>query len=354
MVGENAAPAMLSGIFPCQPLARPRGTLLWRMSPMHRQSSRISVFLVFSVLVATAPRGAFAQPVAEGPPLGAAAVDEEKRLGDDAMVALRYEEALAHYRRAYEANKNPALLYNMGRAYEGLSEFPKALDALEEFSAKAPPALKARVPKLEALLNDIRNRVATVIVSSPVSGAEIRLGNKMVGTTRQGQTILRVNAGAQTMSVSHPDYFPFERPLALAAGKIETVDAALASRSAGALLVVTSPIAGAEVAIDGTTIGNVPSETGVTPGEHRIALQRTGYDAAERSVVVVAGERRVINVPMSVHETITGKWWFWTGIGVVAAAGAALAIIAATTEKSASSGTIPPGTVKAEGWGIRF
>ena len=55
---------------------------------------------------------------------------------------IRYEEALAHYRVAYDVTKNPALLYNMGRAYEGLADFPKALDALEEFVATASPELK--------------------------------------------------------------------------------------------------------------------------------------------------------------------------------------------------------------------
>jgi hypothetical protein len=325
---------------------------VFRMSLLQRPLARIGVFLLSSVLTT----GSALAQHPEGPPApaSAAAAEEEKRQGDDAMVALRYEEALAHYRRAYEGNKNPALLYNMGRAYEGLSEFPKALDALEEFAEKAPPDLKARVPKLDMLISDVRNRVATVIVSAPVAGAEIRLGNKVVGTTRQGQTILRVNAGPQKISVTHPEYFPFERPLTLAAGKIETVDAALASRSAGALLVVTSPISGAEVAIDGKTYGNVPVETAMTPGQHSIALQRTGYDRAETSVVVTAGERREISVPMGVHETITGKWWFWTGIGIVVVAGGVLAVVAATTEKSPSSGTIPPGTVKASAWGIRF
>src|SRR4051812_42541264 len=77
--------------------------------------------------------------------------EEEGQKGDAAMVALRYQEALDNYRKAYELTKSPALLYNMGRAYEGLAEFPKALDALEEFSDKAPRELLARVPKLDEL-----------------------------------------------------------------------------------------------------------------------------------------------------------------------------------------------------------
>ncbi len=317
---------------------------------MRRPLSRAGV-LVLSLALLSAPTAASAQ---QPPEAAKTAPDEAKRLGDDAMVALRYEEALAHYRQAYEANKSPALLYNMGRAYEGLADFPKALDALEEFSEKAPPDLKARVPKLDSLLSDLRKRVATIIVSCPVAGAEVRLGSKVIGATREGQTVLRVNAGAQVISVTHKDFFPFEKPLTLVAGKIETVDAQLASRSAGALIVVTSPINGAQVTVDGVGSGNVPAEVPTRPGQHLVRLQKSGYDPAEQSVVVIAGERKQVNLSMSVHETIASKWWFWTGIGVVVAGAAAITIVALTKEKSADSGTIPPGTVKAEAFGFHF
>lgn len=314
----------------------------------------LTLLLAFVLLLTSMPRAVWAQTAPSDASLPAGTPDEDKRHGDDAMVALRYTEALTYYRRAYDATKSPALLYNMGRAYEGLAEFPKALDALEEFTEKAPPELKARVPKLDELVADVRKRVATMIVSAPIAGAEIRLGNKVLGTTKPGQTVFRVNAGPQTLTVSHRDYFPFERPVALEANKIETVDVVLASRSAEALLHVTSPVTGAAVAVDGKSIGNVPAETPMKPGQHRIALSRDGYDPAETSVVLIAGERKDVDIPMAVHDTITKKWWFWTGIGVVLVAGGIATYIALTTEKDPSSGTIPPGTVKAESWGFRF
>ena len=269
-------------------------------------------------------------------------------------MSLHYEEALDHYRRAYEKTQNPALLYNMGRAYQGLGDYPKALDSLEAFAEKAPPELKARVAGLDSLLADLGKRVATVIVSAPIPGAEIRLGNKFVGVTKTGQTILRVNVGPQTMTVSHKDYFPFEKLLTPKAGKIETVEANMASRSAGGLVVVGSPVTGAEVSFDGSPVGNVPTEIQAKAGQHRLVLRRSGYEPVEASVVLAAGERKEVNIPMVVHETITGKWWFWTGVGVIVAAGAVALVIAETTEKGPGSGTIAPGTVKAQGFTISF
>lgn len=266
------------------------------------------------------------------------------------MVAFRYQEALTHYRAAYDASKNPAILYNMGRAYEGLADFPKALDALEEFNEKAPADLKARVPKLEELLRDVRSRVATLVISAPVEDAEIRVGERVIGKTKSGQIIVRVNAGKQKLLITKEGFFPFEREVPLVGGKIETVDAKLATRASSGLLRVTSPVVGAAVSLDGKAVGIVPAESTVLPGAHKVALQRDGYEPAETSVVLSAGERKEVDVPMAQRASVLSKWWFWTAVGVVAAGGVAT-VIALTTEKSPDTGTIAPGQVKAE---LRF
>lgn len=311
----------------------------------------VPLLVLLSISASAVPRAAFAQtPPAPSQP----AVDEDKRKGDEASAELRYMDAIGHYEKSYASTKNPAVLYNMGRAYQSLADFPKALEKLEEFAEKAPADLKARVPQLDALLAEVRGRVATMIISVQVPGAEIRLGDKIIGMTKTGQTILRVNSGPQTLTIRHPDYFEATRPLALTAGKIETVDIVLASRAQEALLTVTSPVTGANVALDGTTVGVVPAQTPAKPGQHRITLTRDGYDPAETSIVVKAGEDRQVSVPMAVHETITGKWWFWTGLGIILVGGGIAIGVIANTEKDPSTGTIPPGTVKAESFGFRF
>ena len=57
------------------------------------------------------------------------------------------------------------------------------------------------------------------------------------------------------------------------------------------------------------------------------------------------GEKKLVSLTLSKEASITGKWWFWTGIGVVVAAGA-LVTFALFQEKDAPRGDIPPGQVQ--------
>jgi hypothetical protein len=319
------------------------------MAPPLRTLRRFWLVLLAILAVSGTARVASAQP-ADTRGGRALSPAEEKARGDEAMVALRYEDALAHYQRAYAESQSPALLYNMGRAHEGLGDFPAALDSLERFAEEAPAELKARVPKLEELLADVRKRVSTIVFTAP-EGAEIRLGGRVIGTAKAGQNTLRVNAGPKTFSLVHEDYFPLEKKVALPPGKVESVDATMASRKAEGLLKVDSDVVGARVSVDGKDIGVVPAEVGVRPGLHRIALRREGYEPAETSVVVSAGETKPIRVPMARRETIAGKWWFWTAIGVAVVGGSVATYVALTTERDPTMGTIPPGRVRAE---LRF
>ncbi|MEP6719624.1 MAG: PEGA domain-containing protein [bacterium] len=51
---------------------------------------------------------------------------------------------------------------------------------------------------------------------------------------------------------------------------------------------INSTPAGADVLIDGKFVGNTPSSLPITPGEHTIAIERTGFKTWQRTVTVVA------------------------------------------------------------------
>jgi hypothetical protein len=62
--------------------------------------------------------------------------------------------------------------------------------------------------------------------------------------------------------------------------------------------------------------------------------------------VIVAGERRTLDVLLEGDAPITKKWWFWTGLAVVAI-GTTVTIIALTTERGPDAGSVAPGRISA-------
>jgi hypothetical protein len=269
---------------------------------------------------------------------------ELKRLGDAAMESLRYGEAVDAYTKAYGLEKDPALLYNRGRAFQAMGDFPAALEALEAFDASANAELKARVPKLAELLAEVRAKVATLALVCNIAGARIVLRDKIVGTTPTRR--LRINAGTASIEVTADGYFPYAKTVELPAGGVLDLQVTLSPKAKGAVLALRAPVAGTTAIVDGKVVGNPPVEVMVDAGSHSIVARAEGYADTKTSFIVSAGERKQVDLSLERKPGITSQWWFWTGLGVVVAGGASLAA-ALLIERSPSQGDLPPGIVRA-------
>lgn len=283
---------------------------------------------------------------AEEPNFIPAARDEfadAKRRGDDALVSGRPKEALAAYDEAYALRAEPALLYNLGRSHQALGDYPAALTALERFQTTASAPVRARVPGLEILLAEVRKRVATLVVSSDVPGATVRLEGRVLGTTPLPGPV-RVNAGAPArLTLEKTGYFTVERTVPREGGAIAAFAVKLTFKQSAAIVTVRSPNAGALVAVDGKAEGSVPSEVTMTPGDHRLELTLQGHRPTRTSIFVAAGEHKELELALEREAPITKKWWFWTGLALVAA-GTTVTIIALSTEREPDGGSV--GNVK--------
>ncbi len=268
-----------------------------------------------------------------------------KRQGDEKMSELEYAEALELYNQAYELNRNPALYYNRGRAYQALRRFPEALDELELFEREAPAALKARVPELQKLVDSVRTNVATITIDCNVDGARVLVRRLLVGNTPIDEP-LRVNAGVADIKVLADGYKEAERKVTLGGGKHHDLRFELQAAGLEGVLVIRSQIAGAEVLIDGERFGTVPAEAKLLAGEHGVKVRHSDYEDYDGTAVVEPGKRKVLNVELELTPSIVERWWFWTGIGAVVTATVVIAIVA-TTSAPADSGDIPPGQVAA-------
>jgi hypothetical protein len=269
---------------------------------------------------------------------------ELKRAADAAFDAKHYEEALALYDQSYGLSPQTAIYYNRGRVFQYLARYPQALDQLEKFKSEAPPELRSKVPGFDAVLADVRAKVATVDVRCDVAGARVLIGGADFGTTPLSNTP-RVNAGKQEIEVIADGYFPYRRELGFQGDATTTVRAELVSRDKNALLQVKSSLDGTHVYIDDRPIGVAPTETPALAGLHVLSARKDGFDDASTQIVLKAGEKRELTLDPLTKPSLVTRWWFWSAIGVVAA-GAVVSVVAATTEKSPPTGSFSPGRIQ--------
>jgi hypothetical protein len=59
---------------------------------------------------------------------------------------------------------------------------------------------------------------------------------------------------------------------------------------------VSSTPDAADVEIDGSFVGNTPSTIGVSAGQHRISVQKSGFEPWERKIAISSGQINVDTV----------------------------------------------------------
>jgi hypothetical protein len=318
--------------------------------PSSLRKARASAILALSLTatIALPPAVSFAEPAPAAEDLAARAA-ERKKAGDQAMEGLRYADALAAYGEAYAVTKDPALLYNMGRALQAQSRFPEALEKLRAFEAAASPELKARVPRLAKLIEEIGAKVSTLTIRVNMEGARVLVRDAVVGKAPLPAP-LALGAGPAVVEVEAEGFYPAKKSVELVGGGELTVELELASRATTGVLGVKASAPAAEVSIDGKRAGLAPLEVNVAKGTHRVLVRHPDYKPYETSVVVVAGETKSVDAALQRPSVVT-RWWFWTGVAVVAAAGAGVAI-AAVTERKPDTGTIAPGQLHTGGFRV--
>ena len=311
------------------------------------RSRRRHIAHAFAAIVALSPSAAHA--LAPAAPAAEAAVDRDaraadlKKRGDDFLESKHYSEALTAYDEAYALAPSPALLYNRGRALQFLARYPEALDAIERFAAEAPADLRARVPGLPQLLDDLRGKVGTLVVACRVDGARILVDNKQIAVTPVAKPI-KVTAGHLTIDVFADGYFPLHRSVDLKGQAALTLDLSLVSRDTSGLLTVRSHVDAAKITVDGLVLGLAPVEAGLVAGTHRVVAEKSGFDDGSTQVVLGAGDKKEVWLDPVARPAIYAHWWFWTAVGVVLVGGI-VTYVALTTERSAPSGNYSPGTV---------
>jgi len=151
----------------------------------------------------------------------------------------------------------------------------------EETVAVAPGSSRTVKHELSA---DIPADTGTLKVVSLIPEAEVFIDGIAVGKAQE----IRKPAGEYLVVVRMKGYKQFEQKVKVEAGKTAAVTADL--KSVGKLRILSNPV-GANVLINGFSVGKTPLETDVETGETILRIEMAGFNAFEETLKVEGGDK---------------------------------------------------------------
>lgn len=295
------------------------------------------LFAVSSVVVFRAAPALGAPPAVAAPPAPSAAPSLSQqaalaRLHFQQGVALyqdqNYDAALAEFVGAYGISREPVVLYNMGLTFKSLFRYGEAIETLERYldesGAKGHPVSKERRAEVEAIVSEMKSLLADVTLVVTPPDAAVRIDGRAVTLGIEG--IVKLATGSHAVEASAPDYKPGRQEITVVAGAAQKVTLTLIAIPRTGQVKISASQIGARVRIDGRDAGASPVVVDLVPGGHQLEVTAPGYAASRSELMIAAGQSRDVTItldlppPPADTRPIYRRWWFWTGVGVAAAA----------------------------------
>jgi len=238
---------------------------------------------------------AFAQP-AKKKPLRDQLPPEAQKQWDSALALYKngqWDGARTSFYAAWEASKNPRVLFNVAICEKNLARYARAIDTFKKELADGKGQL---TPEEEA---DIKTQIAglelfvaqlTIDVNEP--GADIYVDDTKVGTSPLPAPV-SVQIGERHVRAVKPGFAEMRETIELKGGASGSVTLKLAPNVKTSLVnvAVIGPT-NAVVKVDGKEVGAAPykGQVGVSAEPHQFSAESPGYVTATQSALVREGE----------------------------------------------------------------
>jgi hypothetical protein len=220
-----------------------------------------------------------------------------------------YAGALEKFNAAYAAFPSPKLMFNIGQANRDLGRPVEALQAYEKFLAGALDASPETTADARKSLAELRGKLGRIRIDCKAVDAEVSVDGKSVGLAPLPEPIW-ATPGRHQVTANHQRAALAIENVQVTAGTVQTVMLELHPPAAPVVQakppVVAIPLAAAPIPST-DSVANLTSSAAV-PGA------------------------------TSSDQPIFNRWWFWTGIGGVVAAGSVTAFLLARRSSNPCSG----------------
>ncbi len=262
--------------------------------------------------------------------------------------------ARAEYDRAYALSTEPRLLYNVAACDKALRKYTRAVATLKKSLESRAQLPAEHVAIVEDTLKVLAPFVGSITIEGAPPGAVVRVDDEVVGTTPLAGPI-PADVGERAVVVEKPGHVKQSARVQVAGDASARLSITLVPEKppeppppADGRLRVQSDDATSRIFIDNTLRGSGTWAGALSPGTHSVRVERAGSKGYATTVEVRAGETRSLDVTLPEDNRV--PTWVWVTGGVLAAAGAGVAIgfaAAPTQYRGSTVGTLPPRVVPA-------
>ena len=284
------------------------------------------------------------------PPIAATLTGQAKRDFAEGLALAKegkHTHALAKFGHAYEASKDPRILFNIAAAFASLQKHVEARETMRDFKRQAAAAsLLTPQDQVEAdrFIGAFDSLIGRLYVTVDQDGAAVFVDGREIGTSPVAA--FDAEEGEHDVRVTLDGYRDWTSKAVVRGNGAETQVTATLTKRAGRLVIKPNPPR-AIVRIDGKpTLGL--SDAPITPGPHHVVVSADGMRPRDLDVIVVDGGTRTFEVsldrepPRPIPVVTKSFAWAWISGGAVAVAGIAAAVVLIT---STERNNTPPGNL---------
>ena len=266
------------------------------------------------------------------------------------LKAEDFDAAAAELELSVKIFTNKNNLYNLANCYRALHRYGEALAFFERVLDEFPKKLgKEMRDDIQAQIKEINDLVARLTIEVNLDGASVELNDKPAGTSPLKAPLI-VAPGEYTVTVSLDGHDTVSKALTLTSASEHTV--AFELEVTRARLTITTDGPGAEITVNGESVGTTPLDAPVAllEGVYAVAVKKSGFKAIEQRIELAVGEEKALHFDLvpegdglapsddgatpSQEEKRRLSPVFWSGLaGTVAFAGASAALWAVTGKK---------------------
>lgn len=206
-----------------------------------------------------------------------------------------YATALIKFQSAYEASKDPRLLWNVAFCHKNLRHYAKVLFTLQRYINEGATTLGA---------NDKREAQDLIVLIEPFTTranlnvsereANVYVDDELVGSSPLAAPVV-LDIGERHLRVVKEGYYTLEKTLPIGGNSEVTVNLVLEQEVHEGRLVVNAPTS-ATIILDGKPMATGKLNQSIVSGEHQIQVTAPGLRPFLTEVVIQDKETRSLDV----------------------------------------------------------